>query len=153
MSAKHAAGATHRLVSLALAVAALGLALSGCREVETAAPEGYQPARIETVEGLDVQQVTLTAEAARRVSLRTEASYRSGRHTVVPYASLIYDGHGQSWVYTNPGPLTFLRTKVFVDRVEGDRVLLAGGLPAGVPVVTVGATEVYGAELDIAGGH
>jgi hypothetical protein len=42
---------------------------------------------------------------------------------------------------------------VEVDRVERDRVLLTDGPPAGSEVVTVGATEVYGAELEIAGGH
>ncbi len=50
-------------------------------------------------------------------------------------------------------PLTFVRARVEVVRVDGDRVLLSGGLQPGTEVVTVGATEVYGAELDIAGSH
>ena len=40
-----------------------------------------------------------------------------------------------------------------VDRIEGDRVLLSDGLGPGAEVVTVGAAEVYGAELGIGGGH
>ena len=32
-------------------------------------------------------------------------------------------------------------------------MLLAAGPPPGTEVVTVGAAEVYGAELEIAGGH
>jgi hypothetical protein len=36
-----------------------------------------------------------------------------------------------------------------VDRIEGDRVLLTDGPPAGTKVVTVGVTEVYGTELEV----
>jgi len=56
-------------------------------------------------------------------------------------------------VYTTAKPLTFEREPVTVDRIEGNRVLLSDGPPAGTKVVTRGATEVYGAELDIAGSH
>jgi hypothetical protein len=42
---------------------------------------------------------------------------------------------------------------VVVDRVVDDVVWLADGPEPGTRVVTVGSTEVYGAELDIAGGH
>ena len=78
---------------------------------------------------------------------------QSGQFTVVDYESLIYDGQGVPWVYTVPEELTFLRAQVVVDRVEDDRVLLSDGLTAGTRVVTTGATEVYGTELDIAGSH
>ena len=46
-----------------------------------------------------------------------------------------------------------MRAEVKVDRIDGDRVLLSEGPPAGTKVVTVGAAEVYGAELEIAGSH
>ena len=42
---------------------------------------------------------------------------------------------------------------VTVDRIEGKRVFVSKGPAAGTKVVTVGATEVYGAELEIAGSH
>ena len=71
----------------------------------------------------------------------------------MPYAALIYDAQGMSWVYTNPAPLTFQRAKVVVDRVVDDVVWIKDGPPPGTRVVTVGSTEVYGAELEIAGGH
>jgi multidrug efflux pump subunit AcrA (membrane-fusion protein) len=87
------------------------------------------------------------------VDLQTTTATRAGGHTVVDYEALIYDGEGVPWVYTVPEPLTFVRAKVTVDRIEGNRVLLSKGLAPGTEVVTVGATEVYGAELEIAGGH
>ena len=150
---------THRAVrrrrwapaALALVLACAGLA--GCREVEQASAPGYEPAKLEPLGKGDLQRVTFTAEGARRIGLRTAAVTRDGRDMVVPYDALIYDGAGTAYVYTSPKPLSYVRSKVTVDRVEGDRVLLTRGPHPGTRVVTVGATEVYGAENDIAGGH
>jgi multidrug efflux pump subunit AcrA (membrane-fusion protein) len=71
------------------------------------------------------------------------------RRNVVPYAALIYDPEGKTYVYTSPKPLEYLREEVKVDRIEGDRVLVSRGPPAGTEVVTVGAAEVYGTELEV----
>ena len=142
----------HRLaVCLALIVA--GVAPSGCTEVEPAEDAGYEPAKLHDVEGSELKQVTLTAEGAERTGLQTAPVRRSGDHRVVPYSALIYDGEGKTFVYTAPKPRSFLRAAVVVDRIEGDRVLLADGPVAGSRVVTIGASEVYGAELDVAGSH
>jgi hypothetical protein len=138
-----------RAAGLALVLAGL----LGCSEVEETATSGYEPARLATVDGTERKRVTFTAEGARRTDLRTATVARRGRHLVVPYEALIYDGEGRGYVYTSPEPLTFLRAPVAVDRVQGDRVLLTDGPPPGTEVVTVGASEVYGAELEIAGGH
>jgi hypothetical protein len=138
-----------RAAGLALVV----VGLLGCSEVDDTATGGYEPARLAAVDGSGLKRVTFTAEGARRTGLRTATVGRSGRHLVVPYAALIYDGEGRSFVYTSPEPRTFQRAPVEVDRVESDLVLLTDGPPAGTEVVTIGATEVYGAELEIAGGH
>jgi len=137
-----------------LAALALVLALSGCKEVESASAAVYEPAKVEEIaDEFGVKQVTLTEEGASRIDLATATAQQVGPHTVVPYAALIYDGQGASWVYISAQPLTFLRTAVVVDRIEGDAVLVSEGLRPGAEVVTVGAAEVYGAELGIAGGH
>lgn len=153
MSVRRRSGSRLRLVSAGLALAIAGPALSACKEVEEASSEGYQPAKLSAVRGTDVKRVTFTSEGAKRVGLRTATARRGGGHTVVPAAALIYDGQGKAYVYTNPKPLSFLREPVTVARIEDDRVVLSDGPPAGTRVVTVGATEVYGAELEIAGGH
>jgi hypothetical protein len=137
--------------AVALALVAAGLA--GCREVEVSSSAGYVPATLEPIGGGDVKRVTFTAEGARRVGLRTARATREGGATVVPYDALIYDGSGTAYVYTSPAPLSYVRSEVRVDRVEGDRVLLTRGPRPGTRVVTVGATEVYGAENEIEGGH
>jgi hypothetical protein len=137
--------------AVVLALAAGGL--TGCREVEVASAPGYEPAKLQPLGNGDVKRVTFTAEGARRVGLRTAPATREGRVTVVPYDALIYDGSGKAYVYTSPAPLSYVRSEVTVDRIEGDRVLLARGPRSGTRVVTVGASEVYGAENEIGGGH
>lgn len=143
-------GARAAWVLLAVAAATV---LTGCNRSEEVASSGYQPASVKEVKGSDVSQVHFTRTAARLVDLQTESAQSVAGHTVIPYAALIYDGQGMPWVYTAPRALTFLRVPVAVDRVEGTQVQVSGGLSPGARVVTVGATEVYGAELGIAGGH
>jgi ABC-type oligopeptide transport system substrate-binding subunit len=135
-----------RLALAGLVLATAALPVAGCTEVETETATGYEPSTLEPVKGnKDIQRVTFTAEGARRVDLQTA----SVRRNVVPYAALIYDPEGKTYVYTSPKPLEYLREEVKVDRIEGDRVLVSRGPPAGTEVVTVGAAEVYGTELEV----
>jgi hypothetical protein len=132
------------LAVLVLAIAALPVA--GCTEVETETATGYEPSTLEPVKGNDdIQRVVFTEEGAKRVDLQTA----SVRRNLVPYAALIYDPEGKTYVYTSPKPLEYLREEVEVDRIEGDRVLLSRGPPSGTKVVTVGVAEVYGTELEV----
>jgi hypothetical protein len=134
-------------------IAAVASAATGCKEVEEVAATVHQPAAVEEVDGLDVKRVTFDEVAADQVALRTAPVVRTATGTAVPYAAVIYDQQGASWVYAVVEPRTYLRQQIVVDRIDGQRVRLREGPRPGVRVVTVGATEVYGAELDIAGGH
>jgi hypothetical protein len=139
-----------RWIALAAVVLA-GLPLSACSEVEEETATGYEPATLEPVKGNDdLKRVTFTAEGAKRTGLETAPVRRSGKHEVVPYAALIYDPEGRTYLYTSPEPLSFVREEIEVDRIEGERALLSAGPPAGTEVVTVGAAEVYGTELEVA---
>ena len=131
-----------------LVAATLGPA--GCSEVEEEKASGYEPARLQAVDGgSELKRVTLTPEGARRTGLRTARVRRNGGRKVVPYAALIYDPKGATYVYSSPSALSYVRAPVKVDRIEGDRVILSSGPPAGTEVVTVGAAEVYGTELEV----
>ena len=138
-------------LTAALVVAAT--LLTGCSSNTSAGADYAPPATVSDVDGSDVKQVTFTADGAARVGLESEAARLDGVSTFVPYASLIYDGQGAPWVYAVSSDLTFRRTPVVVDHIEGDGAWLSEGPGAGTRVVTVGATEVYGAELGIGGGH
>jgi hypothetical protein len=81
---------------------------------------------------------------------------RSGGNTaepgvvkIVPYAAVLYDAPGNTWVYTTPNPLTFVRHVIHIDYIEGDLAVLSDGPPSGTEVVIVGAAELFGAETGI----
>lgn len=145
------AGRRPRLLAVSLVLGAAGVALSGCTEVETEASHGYEPSKLEEIKGSeDLKRITFTREGAQRVRLETAQVESKGGQRVVPYAALIYDPEGKTYVYVSPEPRTFLREAVKVDRIDGDRMLLSDGPPTGTEVVTVGVAEVYGTELEIA---
>ena len=123
--------------------------LSACTEVTPAEKEHYSPAAISPVKGeKDLFSVTLTQEGADRIEIATgKVGQRDGRKTI-PYAALLYENDGSAFVYTNPRGLTYVRAHIEIDRVAGDRVLLGEGPPVGTKVVTTGAPQVHGAELE-----
>lgn len=71
------------------------------------------------------------------------------RGRVVPWAAVLYDIHGGTWVYENTAPHVFVRRRVDVRRVAGDLAVLAHGPAAGAKIVTTGAAELFGTELGI----
>jgi hypothetical protein len=68
---------------------------------------------------------------------------------VAPYAAVLYDARGNTWAYTTPKPLTFVRQAIHIDYIEGDLAVLSDGPPSGTEVVIVGAAELFGAETGI----
>jgi hypothetical protein len=68
---------------------------------------------------------------------------------VVPYSAVIYDLSGATWTYTRPVALTFVRYRISVDYIEGNVAILSDGPTAGTEVVSVGATELFGAESKV----
>jgi hypothetical protein len=69
----------------------------------------------------------------------------------VPYTAVLYDEHGQAWIFTNPAPLAFVRQPIVIDYYQGDLAVLSKGPPAGTAIVTVGGSQLYGAETGV--GH
>jgi hypothetical protein len=148
-----------------------GLQLSAChRGVDK--PTKIKPAHVEHIDGTELSRVILTAKAAERLGIKTapvgevQATRSAGgggsvrevqlaqagaRRKVVPYAAVLYDAHGDTWVYTSPAPLVFVRHGITVEYIAGDQAVLAQGPPIGTAVVTVGAAELFGAEFEI--GH
>jgi hypothetical protein len=142
-----------RRLSAAAVLVIAGLSLSACKEAESESAAGYEPAKLVAVKGAkedDAKRINFTKEGAARTDLKTGKVRRAGEQTVMPYEALIYDDEAKPFVYTSSKPLSYLRAPVTVDRIEGQRVYLSDGPPAGTTVVTVGATEVYGTELEIA---
>jgi hypothetical protein len=87
----------------------------------------------------------------QRVLVETTLSGSGAMRRVVPHSSLIYGAHGETWVYTSPEPLTYVRHPVSIDYIENDLAVLSDGPPVGTEVVTVGVAELYGTEFEV--GH
>lgn len=115
------------------------------------------PVTVQAIDGSNLKLVLLIPQAAQRLGIQTEAVrdelVGDAQRRVMPYAALLYDEHGDTWAFTNPEGLSFVRHQVTVDRIEGDLAILSDGPPAGTLVVTVGAAELYGAETGVGGGH
>ncbi len=94
-------------------------------------------------------EVRNTGDALRpgqRVSVSVPTREEEDR-LVVPWAAILHDIHGNTWVYENPAPQTFRRSRVQVSRLVGGDAVLASGPKPGTKVVTDGAAELFGTEF------
>ena len=137
--------------------ALIGLAclplLSACSPADPAAASDPKPITIEHLaDATAPTRETLTQEAADRLGLQTASAntmtISGADRLVIPYAAIVYDTQGNTWVYVNSAPLTYVREQIKVDHIDGDDVILAGGLSAGTVVVTTGVEELFGAEFE-----
>lgn len=137
--------------TLVPALALLALATTACGEAPSDEHVIDDPVTVAEVEGADVAHLTLTSGAEQRLDITTTTVEQVNGMAVVPNAAVIVDPHGGFWVYTNPEPQAFMRAAIEIDH-EADRLAyLTDGPPVGTRVVTLGAAELYGAELGI--GH
>ncbi len=113
-----------------------------------AGPSPHQsPSKMEAVPGTSLKRITLTEKAAGRLDIQTAKIARDqAGNKIAPYVAIVYDVSGQPWVYLNPGPLTYVRAKVSVDRFAGDYAYLTDGPDDGATVVTIGVAELFGLE-------
>lgn len=127
----------------------VGLLASACAGVPDEEEAINEPATLEPIEGSDVLRVTLTQKAAERLDIQGEAVRGAGTTTEIPYAAVFYTATGDTWTYTNPEPLTFVRVPIVVDHIRGDQAFLSDGPPPGMEVVTQGTAELYGTETGV----
>jgi len=149
-------------VVIVLPGASYWAASAGSSTPETASAQSdSRPARLEPIRGTSLHRVILSERAAERLGIETApvgaverspmseaATTRDGPRTVVDYSAVLYDAHGDTWVYTNPEPLVFVRHRVSIDYIEGDDALLSDGPAPGTMAVTVGGVHLFGAELN-----
>ncbi len=95
------------------------------------------------------------ARTARRASAAARraaaAAGRAPKKTVVPLTAVVYDPQGVAWVYTATATRTFVRTKIVIDHTSSGSAYLSSGPPVGSAAVTVGASELLGAEYGVGG--
>ena len=145
----------HRALICTLPASALALALLLSGTSFTASPGGRnseKPVRLEAVPGSSVKRIILTEKARKRIDIETGVIAKDDAdRPIVLYQALIYDAHGQAWVYEAVDNLSFIRHKVSVAAVSGGQAVLIEGPPDGTRVVIRGVAELLGAESGV--GH
>lgn len=137
---------SHRWALVALLVVPLLLTACGGGGAEH---EAATAAVVEEIKGTDLSKITLTLQAAKRLDLKTAAVIANGAGRVIPYAAVLYSPNGETWAYTNPEGLTFVRAPITISRIQGDRAWLTKGPAPGTKVATAAVAELYGAESGI----
>jgi hypothetical protein len=84
-----------------------------------------------------------------RVSVRLNMTGSGEQRVVIPYAAVVYDLQGATWVYVSPEPLVFHRAPVTIDFIQGDLAILSDGPAVGTEVAIVGVAELYGADTGV----
>jgi len=136
---------------LALVVAFGSVLLAGCSEVTDVSADVAEHAAVEHVEGSELSRLVLSAAARQRLDISTDRVRSVDGLTVIPYAAVLYTADGATWTYVVDGPTGFLRHHIAIERISGTQAGLSAGPPPGAHVVTVGAAELLGTELDV--GH
>jgi hypothetical protein len=139
-----------RLPVAAAFCAALLFSLPACAEPSAVADTASEaPATVEKNATTGIARITLSQRAIERLELRTEP-VRQGPEAAlaIPYAALLYQADGKTWVYTNPEPRVYERQALTVVRVEAGVVTASSGPAVGTQVVTVGGPELFGAEFN-----
>lgn len=137
---------------LCVGLVLIALQLAACGQNAAPPADESSPATIEHVEGTDLNRVTLSEAAAKRLDIQTatvqDIDVSGTTRKVIPYAAVLYDSQGTTWTYINPEPLTFVRHLITVDYIKGEDAFLLGGPASGSAVVTVGAAELFGSESE-----
>jgi hypothetical protein len=129
--------------------AALLFSLNGCAQPAAVAETAVEaPATVEKNATTGIARITLSQRAIERLELSTETVKPAADSSVViPYAALLYDAQGKTWVYANTAPRVYERQAVTVTKVESGAVTASAGPAVGTAVVTVAAAELFGAEF------
>jgi type IV pilus biogenesis protein CpaD/CtpE len=138
-----------RLPVAAAVCAALLFSLNGCAQPTAVAVSASEaPAKVEKNATTGIARITLSQRAIDRLELRTDTvKAADGASVVIPYAALLYDAQGKTWVYANTAPRVYERQAVTVTKVEAGAVTASAGPAVGTAVVTVAAAELFGAEF------
>ena len=127
------------------------LLLPACTQAPVAAEE-IKAVRLEPIAGTDLNNVILTADAAKRLDIQMvtvrEEEINGAQRIVIPYDAVLYEANGNTWVYVNIKPLTFVRQAIVIDYIAGDQAFLSEGPASESAVVTLGAAELFGSESE-----
>ncbi|MBK6489210.1 MAG: efflux RND transporter periplasmic adaptor subunit [Gemmatimonadetes bacterium] len=82
-----------------------------------------------------------------RVQVAVPLQVQGAEVLTVPWASVVFDYSGGTWVYERVAPRQYVRRRISLGEVSGAWAEVRGGLAAGAVVVTDGAAELLGTEF------
>jgi len=135
----------HALVAAALIAGTAG----GLPAFADEEPEPDKAAHLEPIAGTDIKRVSISLKAAKRLDIRTTKIREDGGVKTAPYSSVLYNEFGKTFVYTNPKPLTYVRSPVTIQKIAGDKAVMTAGPAVGTVVVSRGVWELFGAEVGV----
>ena len=128
----------------------LALSLVSCADSSAKTePDEHKAATVEAIGDTGFSRVTLTEDSAKRIGLRTAKVLADGTGTTIPFAAVLYDPTGHSWTFVKEKGLTFVRKAITITRVDGDVASLSSGPAIDTEVATIGAVQLYGAEIGV----
>jgi hypothetical protein len=133
-------------VPIGLLMAAVAAGVAGCATASSTAASLVPQARMEHVGNGHSLSVVLTPLGVRRIGIETAPAAAKGTLVVIPYGALLYEPDGQAAVYVKVTALVYTRRFVTVSTINGNDVMLTGGLRPGTEVVTQGGEELLGVQ-------
>ena len=130
-------------------LATLALPLAGCQKGAAAKPEGAKVVMVGKADANGIKRITLKELESKRLGIDFAEVTKTGDRLTMPYNALLYDPSGGEWAFTSVEPNVYARAALKVEAIEGDKVYLLSGPPAGTKLVTNGAAELYGIEFGV----
>jgi cobalt-zinc-cadmium efflux system membrane fusion protein len=69
-----------------------------------------------------------------------------GRYDTIPWRAVVFDIHGNAWVYEKTADRAYNRKRVVIDHVSRDVAAIAHGPAPGKEIVDNGAQEIFALE-------
>jgi RND family efflux transporter MFP subunit len=124
----------------------LGASSAPIRGTRVAAPLSGDPAAASVDLFFALESAGTALRPGERVLVELSLK-KNERALVVPSSAVLYDVHGDAWVYEDLGGRAYARRRIQVERFAGDRAIVTRGIAEGTPVVTDGAAELFGTEF------
>lgn len=106
-----------------------------------------QSTHLEKSETGELPHIVFSESAIRRIGIETRTISDTVR--IIPYEAIIYGLDGQTWVYAEKKPATYMRESVFVDHIDGNQVFLSESLIGARAIVVTGVAELFGFEYGV----
>src|SRR5262245_39051582 len=142
-------------------LAALALMIANGSSWSAEDEEADESVTVSGTTGKGVKAFNFTEDAMERLGIETgivkvvmlSRNGVEGQHKAVPLSAVTYDADGNTWIYRNSAPDTFVREPVTVEFMDEENMYLSQGPQVGDSIATTGVQEMIGAEFGVGEGE